>query len=629
MSTQAISGPLAHLGGRGAAIGALALALVAVQVAIVSSEVDRIVPIPIGSHQGPLPIASWASAAAYVALALLVSQGTLSTAGRPRAAQPLAAAIVLGTVLHLTELLTLSLPASLVALSTGPYRAYLLIAVAAYLALLGTWSYRITRNWLSAPSDHRVWQLNGGLFLPVAVVYAWSLGNLAFRGHASLLAAAGSIAAAVAIYFFRGPVSTLAGCWRSALWFPVGLCGLAFAIRALAGLRLINQTGPLFPVASDDGDIYDSLAASLVTGGITGDDPARHWPPGYWTALSLVYRIFGLHNFSAAVLLQAALGAGLALLTFAIAQRVFDDDVARLASVGVALSGTLVFTSATLGTEAIFSPLLALAIWCLLPRPTGSPSLGKVALAGLALGWAELTKPQTMLVIALIALWLLVVGRPKKGQRPWRWLPMLARPATLIVAIALAMSPLIYRDFQLNGHLTILASDGEKTFRATVFGHRMLELGVNPFSDPRGLLEAVAAHPIPVVIAAAEVWPREAMGLFFGFWFGRFDALLLDRLSPYAAAVRLYGYAFGLVGLVAILRSPRLRCDPGVALLAIPLVATTASILVFAEGLLRYRVPLDPYLLMIVALGAVTAARWLAQALAPANDGGRELACWR
>lgn len=593
----------------------LAVALVVAEVAVLRWQVDRIVLIPTGSHQGPLPLAFWACIGLYAII--------WWSHGRHPVKALAAASVALGLVVHLGTLLVLGLPERLLALGMWPYRAYSWLAVVVLLALLGFWSGQILRGWATAPPPGRILQLDGSFFLPVVGLYLWAMVQVALWGPTGLAADVLAAGGTIGCWRSHRPAWVIGAWWNSPVRFVVSVCTLAVGLRLVAGVHLIARTGPNFPVASDDGDNYDRLAAALIQGGVRLED-IHNWPLGYPAVVSVVYRVFGLHNFLAVVAVQAVLGGALVLLTYIVARRAFGYTVARVSALAVSLSGTLVFVASTLGTEAIFTPLIALATWSLQParapdyapasRANGIP-MWRIGVAGLALGWAEVTRPQTLALIALFALWTWIAWpgawrHPAAASALRRALVRLAGPSLLLVAALIATWPIVRYDVQISGQPLAVSTEGAKAFDKSPVGVRLTRVGVNPFRDPSASWRAVAAQPLVVARVALGAWSQQFVNYLFGGWYGRFDPMLLDRLSPLAGEVRLYGYVAGALGIAVLLRR-RAQFDGAAVPLAIVLVITPASVIVINAGTVRYRIPTDPDLLMLVALGATTTLQWV------------------
>jgi 4-amino-4-deoxy-L-arabinose transferase-like glycosyltransferase len=202
----------------------------------------------------------------------------------------------------------------------------------------------------------------------------------------------------------------------------------ALALRLVPVLLSYN-----LPIGLDDMFQYDMLARSIVTGNgfrwyaeedlariqmyIAMEPPPTYDPrgvltsfraPGYPAFLALVYAVCGVgeHRFFYARLAQALLGASLAPLSWAVAQKLgFSERAARWAAVFSAVFPLLVIYPLALVTENLFIPLLTLALWLTL-RAGEHGRARDYALAGIVLGATALTRSIIAGFVPIAALWL-------------------------------------------------------------------------------------------------------------------------------------------------------------------------------------------------------------------------------
>lgn len=181
------------------------------------------------------------------------------------------------------------------------------------------------------------------------------------------------------------------------------VAGFVFAIALLPRLWLA-WTEAVEPVW--DGHYYHFGAQRIASGHGYSDDavvggvlrwhPWCHYPVGYSGLLAVAYRVFG-PGLQVGPLVNAVLGALVAVLTFLLVERVAGRARGLLASAFVAFSPELLLFTLLLMTEpsASLAPLVAaLAAGAGVRR--GQPLLG-AALAGFFLGLGTLIRPQTLL----------------------------------------------------------------------------------------------------------------------------------------------------------------------------------------------------------------------------------------
>lgn len=210
----------------------------------------------------------------------------------------------------------------------------------------------------------------------------------------------------------------------------------ALALR-LGFLLLAPQPAPVADALD-----YDTIAVNLATGhgfSLNPDVPTPRRAPGYPFFLAAVYKTFG-HSWLPVRLLQALLGALTCLLAFRTAERLFGERAGPVAGWLLALYPPLVPYAGLLLTETLFTFLLAAsAMFWVYGAERKSP--WDLALAGLCLGLATLTRPVTLFFPAL----LLLAAALRPGlARLW--------PA-LLLAFLLALAPWSARNYRLWGTL--------------------------------------------------------------------------------------------------------------------------------------------------------------------------------
>jgi hypothetical protein len=231
--------------------------------------------------------------------------------------------------------------------------------------------------------------------------------------------------------------------WR----FSLALVLVAFALYMI-GWQEIFQRQPIM----SDSQSQISQARLLLTGHVTLDvsKPLRD-------VIAFPYAVYSVPSYSQyppghILLLVPVLAAGLPpqalnllagiltlLLTVNLANRLEGPAVAR--AVGLLLLGSplLLLVSVSAMNHATACLMLLLATWILIPDPRADPApplrrdLAFAALAGLALGWAVLTRPLTGLAQSLVwtGVWLALMieslfFRSPRASTPRRLLARLA-----------------------------------------------------------------------------------------------------------------------------------------------------------------------------------------------------------
>jgi 4-amino-4-deoxy-L-arabinose transferase-like glycosyltransferase len=216
--------------------------------------------------------------------------------------------------------------------------------------------------------------------------------------------------------------------------FGVLLFLLALAPRLFVALEWVGE--PVW-----DGHYYDFGARRIAEGLGYSDDlvvdghavwhPWCHYPVGYSAVLAAFYRVFGAGPRVAPVV-NACIGAALAVVTWLLARHALTTLRARLAGLLVALHPGLVLYSALVMTEPL-SALLTLAAFWLAVRFHEGPMTG-ITLGALLLGLAALVRPQALLCVPFLAL---VMPREEASKRLVHGLGL------IIVVTTIALLPVL------------------------------------------------------------------------------------------------------------------------------------------------------------------------------------------
>jgi len=176
---------------------------------------------------------------------------------------------------------------------------------------------------------------------------------------------------------------------------------LALGVRLLH-LALLRAAHPeLIAHPLVDGDHYHRWAQDIFTGtGLANDVFFMH--PVYPHVMALVYAVTGPSPLAVA-LLQTVLGAGSVVLVHELARRWFDDRVALVAGLVMALYRPFIATDALLETVTLGVFLMLLALW-LCQSAQGPRAWLRLTLAGVTFVLAALCRGNLLLAApALVA----------------------------------------------------------------------------------------------------------------------------------------------------------------------------------------------------------------------------------
>ena len=426
---------------------------------------------------------------------------------------------------------------------------------------------------------------------------------------------------------------------------------LAIVALALA-LRVIVIAADSSYQPTNDALEYDYLARSIAAGDgyppsgyLLQAGPTAVRGPGFPFLLGGVYALSG-DSVTAGRLLDALLGAAVVVLLYLIAKRIWGRRVGLLAAAMAAVFPPLVLLSRDLVSESLFLVLELGALLCVLEfRRSGAMTRWAVA-AGAICGLAILTRPTGFVLLACVAfgLWTL---------RSRASLHSLAAPAAGVLCAVLVLTPWLIRDAAEFGRVVPVTTSGGIATSGT-YNQASFEADVEPgaWRDPqaiprfRPLFMTLGLDEASVDVALRNdardfAWEHpayvaEATGWNFLRLFEVLGGSVIDRESktvsergigsadPTAERIGIgIAVVLAAVGLFTLLGpwgkggNSRRRVPHGPLFFwAVPILMllVTAPI----AGLPRYRLPVDPFLLILAAIGLLALRDRLTTSRAPA-----------
>jgi 4-amino-4-deoxy-L-arabinose transferase-like glycosyltransferase len=409
--------------------------------------------------------------------------------------------------------------------------------------------------------------------------------------------------------------------------------GLLVVVLAL-GLRLAYvEATPGYPLLHDAQD-YDAHARSIAEGEGYSDTlahgrPTAFRPPGYSYLLGGVYRLAGVESaplderVHAARVTGALLGAAIVALIGVLAAQLWGPRVALVAAALAAVYVPLITVGGAVMSEPLFTVLMLGALVAAIAHRRSGRGLRLAAVAGLLTGLAILTRPNGAVLLPLLAV--AVWARPRG-----RWTSLRA-PAVLVVVAVLAVVPWTVRNaVELDSFIPVTTQLGSAL--AGTYNDQARNDPVNPAawrsikhipahadlwrrirSIPEPELERrlraragddIAAHP--AYVAEVGFWNTVRLLDLAGFTRARQTAATVGIDHGWADAGVVCFWLFALVALAGAC-TRRARRSPAVVW-AVPVLMAAGVVFLTLETP-RYRMPIDPFVVLLAALAVTAAAR--------------------
>ena len=556
-----------------------------------------------GANEVALPAAYWAAVGAWTWL--------LARRMRLSISQLAPAAIVNAILLHLLLLLAMFVPqvGDPSRFSTGFYLLYARVVCGLALTLAGAWSIDTLRLAGHLPATPLP------LVMPIAagaIVLTISL----FR-HDPAVGASALLLALVPLGWPAGAAgagsrwSTVKRrAWQVAAderLFVVAVFLVALALRLLYLGRVM--TDPNYVATGGDGPIYDSLAWSIAQGHGVPASFREGYPLlllGYVWFAGAVYAIAG-HSYFVLCAVQAVLGALACVLTFWLGRRLFGVAVGRLASLFTAVSFPLLFAAAAIGHQAVDVFLTVLITWLLVRaidrgRAAGAEWLG----IGVLLGCAVAVRETSAFFLAFVLGWIPFAFKRQGLHRPLR------AAALALGGVILVVTPLLVPTVSTEEGRLRLRQHFDRLYTGQGDAVRTRKDLVGPLEDPRAAAAQFRQQPALVAVTLVQAIAHNFAVQFFTQPFGGFDLVFLAKGSAYYYGVWFYAYALAGVGAVIAFRQVRAggAAAMGIVLVLGLITARTLPHLIL-ESHYRHRVPIEPFLILMAALAAVTLGKAL------------------
>jgi len=364
---------------------------------------------------------------------------------------------------------------------------------------------------------------------------------------------------------------------------------LAFSLRG--AFILTQQDGFYFP----DSLQYSQAALNLLAFGELGANYNR--APAYPVFLAGVYVLFGESIFAVRVV-ESVVGAVLAVVIGAIGRRIAGPAVGALAGVIWAVYPMGIFIAGLVYPTTLAAMLLACGVWRLLPGNNEKLSARKVFCGGLFFGLAALTIPVALLTIAIVAAWVFY----------WACHSRILLACLLLSGSAVSLLPWTARNFGVYGEIVPVQPRLERhlpkigTPGTNRTGNRVRAILLRPdlyaVRVGKNFLRFWELYPNRIKMSQQEYRdklntkdPRVVKDTIYT------PNQLINAVSILSTGPVL---VFGLIGTIAMWLRKDLRRELSLLWFTALSFAVGYS---FFVGRIRYRIPVEPYLIILSAYG--------------------------
>jgi 4-amino-4-deoxy-L-arabinose transferase-like glycosyltransferase len=229
-------------------------------------------------------------------------------------------------------------------------------------------------------------------------------------------------------------LNSLFGNWSRTLFtiFMVGLITRGVFILTL-------QDGFYFP----DSSFYSKAAVSLITNGELGKFYNR--PPGYPVFLASIYVLFG-ESILAVRIVESVMGAFLAVVIALLGRRIGGEVVGAISGILWTIYPLGVFIAGLVYPTTLLTTLLACGLLCFLPHSDEKLSPKRIFFGGIIWGLAALTSPVVIATIGAIIIWMIYYCRTNR----------VLSISVLFLGSALTVVPWTIRDFYVYDRLVVV-----------------------------------------------------------------------------------------------------------------------------------------------------------------------------
>jgi hypothetical protein len=420
--------------------------------------------------------------------------------------------------------------------------------------------------------------------------------------------------------------------------------------RLLVAIILGNQIEWL-PGIADEWS-YHSLAARLVDGnGFTfptawwpatrAGEPTAHWSYLYTVFLAGIYSVVRANPLAVRLIQAIIAGAVMPWLVYRVSRRVYTrvegnqagwincESIALLAAAWMALYPYLVYYSAALMTETFYILAILWGLDCALRIEGRFPGRSRwfswIEL-GIALVAALLLRQLFLLFVPFLLIWLAwsawrgrrKITSPEENVGLHPWAGVLLTLAVIVGVIA----PITWFNYRQFDRLVLLNTNAGYAFfwaNHPIHGRKFVPILTQDMPSyqeliPQDMLtmneaeldQELLKEGVKLVLTDPGRYlllSLSRLPVYFQFWPSQQSSFFSNLARVFSLGLALPFSIFGVLLWGKAARKKLVEVEPGILLLSLILIYTLIHI--FSWALIRYRLPLDP-LLLIFAAGGVS-----------------------
>jgi 4-amino-4-deoxy-L-arabinose transferase-like glycosyltransferase len=296
-----------------------------------------------------------------------------------------------------------------------------------------------------------------------------------------------------------------------------------------------------------------------------------------------------------------------------IAKELFSKEVGMLGAVIVSFDQASIMHSVVLGTEALFTVLLAFAVLCVIRYFKDPSKRIYIFFTGALMGLCVITRYTLLLILFFIFITsLFIKGRKFRGK--------VLDMALITLTALLFISPITAINYSNTGRFYLVEKSEDRldivwynryTGREEMCPSnlRLVAIGFDPFKKPLDSALLIFKKPVKLIATCAEMWSKRLVNFFFWPNFGFSDPILLVNPSrfpnEFGSTLEFYLFVGYMIGLYKAVRNVRLDRSTLVIFMVFAYFIFIHVIL-FMFSTVRYRVPVIPCQAVVLAAGIYT-----------------------